>query len=343
MTKCIFCKWQVEKIIDFWNFPYSCWVSEKYEDLKYDFQIGICKDCWLIQQINIPDPDILYSITSHEWVWKTWEWHYLASADFVLKNLNEKKKNLILEIWWWSWKIINNIVDKDFIKQIIVVDFKYRWRNNSKLLIENWLFEDVDLSKYNSKIALIYSSHVFEHISDFSRHLKKCYDLLSNNWKLIITLPNFNFWIENTFLNAFVQEHNIYPTEENMKDILLSNGFKIENIKYYWNHSVYISCSKSKNASWISNIYNLNIQKLINYKQNLENLLEDYSKKLVNKKYYIWWAHIFSQILLFSKKLNLKNCLWIFDNSIFKQWKCLYWTNFKVFSPDKIANFRGGE
>lgn len=337
-NKCLICKNNIESIIDFWNFPYSCWtiyIPEKNK--KYNFNIWLCKKCWLIQQYNIPDPNILYSITSHEWVWLTWENHYKESAEYIINKLSWNN-NVVLEIWWWSWKIIDKIYESDKIDSIIVTDFKYRWNLNHKLTVIDWLFEEIDLWTFNWKVDLIYSSHVFEHISNFKEHLEKCNTLLKNDWELIIFLPNFKLWIENNFLNAFVQEHNIYPTIENIKQILENNWLNINDIYYYWNHSIYISAKKSliRKNTCENNLYENNLKLLKEYKNYLNLLSKEYIKNIWEKSFYIFWAHIFSQILLFNSWLNINKCKWIFDNASFKQNKFLYWTDIKVYNPIKI-------
>jgi hypothetical protein len=58
-------------------------------------------------------------------------------------------------------------------------------------------------------------------------------------------------------------------------------------------------------------------------------------------KIYLFWAHIFSQYLLWFW-LNIDKIVWILDNSDLKNWKRLYWTPFFVNKPEIIKKSRGG-
>lgn len=328
----------LELKIDFWNFPYSCGASAEFSELRYPFQIGICKNCGLIQQMVIPDPNILYSITSHEGVWAIWEWHYDHASDFILRHLPNSSNNSVLEIWGWSWKIIDKLACSDKIKDLCVVDFKYRGNEYWILDIRNGLFEDVELSDLNWKVQLIYSSHVFEHITDFWAHLRKCAELLSNNGRVLILLPNFEFWIKNNFLNAFVQEHNIYPTVRDISVILAKYGFKVEEVEEYSNHSVYLSAVLADTPTVeVSDSISQNERMLKDFYDNLLSIYDRAWNALSGTDYYLFGAHIFSQLLLFSGRLNMDRCLWIFDNAKFKQGKMLYWTRISVLDPVTIS------
>jgi hypothetical protein len=74
-----------------------------------------------------------------------------------------------------------------------------------------------------------------------------------------------------------------------------------------------------------------------------ENLVKQFNEKMKNFawKIYLFWAHIFSQHLLFCW-LNTDKIIWILDNSDLKNWRRLYWTSFKVNKPDILRDVKGG-
>jgi len=56
-----------------------------------------------------------------------------------------------------------------------------------------------------------------------------------------------------------------------------------------------------------------------------------------DKKYYLFSAHIFSQLLLATNCFNIDNCIGILDNSKQKQGSRLYGTNLTVYDPAIIS------
>lgn len=337
------CKWCKNKLFDpiisFKDFPmYSSSVlkgtllDENGLCYKYNFEITYCECCGLIQQSVIPDMNIVYAFSKNEGVGKKWENHYNAYASFILKN--KRSNNKYLEIGGGNLKVAN-LLSNNGIKDISIVEIdkeasteKYKFYNN--------FFENID---FNKKYNCIYSSHVFEHISDFDKHIKKILDVLEDNGYYYISLPNFQYWIENFFLNAFIQDHIVYPTENNIIGYL-SNNFELISKDSFEDHSLFYCFKK------ISNEYNrkdvtISLENSKNtlhkYKNKLDSLDNFLDTKLKDvDQVYIFGSHIFAEILLSLPALHNKNVVGILDNSIIKQDKYLYYYNIYVSSPDII-------
>lgn len=124
--------------------------------------------------------------------------------------------------------------------------------------------------------------------------------MLADNGAIYIAVPDFETWIDGGFLNAFVQEHNIYPTLPDIKRLLESNGYDIESTDRYLNHSVYV---KARKRTALDKLQSPNIQaskeRLEKYEKMLETLIEGYVGELGDDEFRIFGAHIFAQILLF--------------------------------------------
>jgi len=161
---------------------------------------------------------------------------------------------------------------------------------------------------------------------------------LRRNGKIIISLPNFKYRVMN--IDAFSQEHTVYPTDEILTNFLIEQGFEIINKKFYLKHSTFYSIRpliKEKNVVLLDSFKQS--KKLISeYSKRLNRLCRFYKNNLQNKAYYIFSAHIFAQILLFYCGLPIKKCLGFLDNAEVKHSGYLYGTNLKCYPPSKIKN-----
>lgn len=183
------------------------------------------------------------------------------------------------------------------MKEIVINDYKYRGETGEKITVIEGGFEECE---FNGKFDVIFSSHVFEHIGNFANHFEHCTNLLADNGAIYIAVPDFETWIDGGYLNAFVQEHNIYPTLPDIKRLLESNGFDVEGTDRYSNHSVYVKARKrialDKSQSPNTDVPRERLEK---YEKMLETLIEGYVEKLGDEEFRIFGAHIFAQILLF--------------------------------------------
>lgn len=124
----------------------------------------------------------------------------------------------------------------------------------------------------NENFDLIVMSHVLEHMYDINRILIRLNELLSDNGKLIIQVPNFECWEARCFGRYWrgleLPRHLHHFTKDTLEQILRKNHFSAEKITYqylpmsfsqsiifYLNHFIYIKIPNS--GALVKTIYHL--------------------------------------------------------------------------------------
>ena len=235
--KCRFCGYSLDKnhCIDYGNMPMTPNAVEKNTLVKkdgmfyeYEMVVVLCTHCGLIQQLNSPDPNILYFRFKNEVVGKKWERHFDQFSKFVLQNY--KNNDLLLEVGAGDLQLTNILLGNG-INNITVAEKIIDEKNlNPKINFINAYLEDVS---FTEKFDIIYSSHVFEHIDNIRGHLKKVSSIMSDGGHYIFSLPDFQSWIKNFHLNSFSQEHTIYPFLDDIRDLLRDYGLEIKKIHQF--------------------------------------------------------------------------------------------------------------
>ena len=300
---------------------------------EYEFKIVNCDNCGLIQQYNAPDPNILYFRFKNEIVGEKWRRHFQELAKFILNNY--KKNFAVLEVGAGDLSLANTLRENGIVDLTVVE--KNIDKNNiqpSIAIILSYL-EDVDFPK---KFDIVYSSHVFEHVTNIQQHIEKISKILNPHGKFIFSLPNFKNWIESFNLNAFSQEHVIYPLVENIETILSKYRLRVNKIIEFEDHSIFIESEISDNGYQLKNNRDVTKRLLVNFENNLEKFGQFINKKITDAdRIYVFGGNSSSQILL-RKFLKNKNIVCILDNAKIKQDKHLYGFNYVVKRPDVIKN-----
>lgn len=307
----------------------------------YEFTIIICSKCGLIQQLNQPNPDILYFRFKNETTGKKWKQHFQEFSEFVFKNYCANQS--ILEIGAGDLQLTNMLIEKGMDSITVVeknIDVKHY---NPKILFIFSYLEEVNFVK---KFDIVYSSHVFEHISNISVHLQKISTILNVGGSFIFSLPNFEKWIENFYLNSFNQEHVIYPLAKNIEMMLNHYGFHIKNLSEFEQHSLFIEAEYTGQKIFEyqdESIYETNLALLNNFKdklQKFERFIND--KVIICKQIYVFGANSSTQLLL--KKLKHKqNIICILDNATIKENKFLYGFDYVVKKPEILQSINNPE
>ena len=305
--------------------------------------IAICKKCGLIQQFNSPDPSILYFIFKNEIVGDIWEKHYSEFSDFITYQKVEGVK--ILEVGGGDLSLAEKLLENG-IDKIEVIEKNIKTENFSeKINVFKGFLEDYNKS---SKFDLIYSSHVLEHIENVQKHIEKISTLLTNNGRLIFSLPNFEKWIKDFATNSFSQEHITYPTIENLSSILKSKGFKIDRIYEFRDHSIFIDAIFSNEQKDIekneqeNKIYEKNLKLVAKFFENFEKLGIYLRDSIGNSETYVFGANSGTQLLL-KKYLKNSKIIGILDNSSIKSGKLLYGFNYVVNKPEILTDIENVE
>jgi predicted SAM-dependent methyltransferase len=305
--------------------------------IEYDLTIIICKKCGLIQQLHSPDPDVLYFEFKNQHVGKLWDRHYQKFTDFILMEYSKDMN--VLEVGAGDLKLANILLNKNIIPQISVVEKNIIPQNlNQKIQFYEGFLEDIS---FNKKFDLIYSSHVFEHIDNIEKHFEKILSVINKNGKLIISFPDFQYWISNFYLNMFSQEHPIFPFIDNVKFLFSKFGFNITKMQIFENHSLFI-CAQLNNLKIDLNaktLYIKNQQIVQEYFDKFEKFDIFIKDQVKNKKIYVFGANSGTQILL-KKILNDFKINGILDNASIKQGKPLYGFEYIVQSPEILHDLK---
>jgi SAM-dependent methyltransferase len=338
---CLICKHKLNlPSISFTDFPMypssvppGALLKENGDSHTYHFAITHCPNCDLIQQKEIPDLKIVYAYEKNEGVGSKWERHYNVFSNFVFKNT--ELFNQCLEIGGGNSRVANKLLDRG-LKDITICDVNAQIDPQFKSL--SGFFENLTFKK---TYDVIYLSHVFEHISDYHKHFEKVDSLLKTGGKYIISLPNFELWIKEFYLNAFIQEHIAYPFKGDIISLLKDYGLSLSDEWIFEDHSLML-CFEKKMVESTHTKKGDNGLTLASYKESLQELevflkstLESFEGDL-----FIFGAHIFSQIVLSLDTFKNRNVSGILDNSTLKINKPLYHFDIPVFTPDHLKNIK---
>ena len=346
---CRYCDERLEKNFSYGSVPMTPNAVEEGVLLKngkpieYELAISVCKKCGLIQQFNSPDPSVLYFIFKNEIVGDIWEKHYFEFSDFIAYQKFDGVK--ILEVGGGDLSLAERLLKKG-IDKIEVIEKNIKTENFSEgINVFKGFLQDYNKS---SKFDLVYSSHVLEHIDNVQEHIEKISTLLTNNGRLIFSLPHFEKWIEDFATNSFSQEHVTYPTIENLSAILRSKGFIIDRVYQFRDHSIFMDAvftdeqNNSKKSEQENEIYEKNLKLVTKFFENFEKLGIYLKNSIGDSETYVFGANSGTQLLL-KKYLKNSKIIGILDNSSLKSGKLLYGFNYVVNKPEILTDIENIE
>ena len=243
-NECVICNNPLDVFFSLHNVPnkLTCVTEICTNNSTMDF--AQCSKCNTIQLKKMIPLNILYE-DSHNFVsvGKVWEKYFEMFINYFQNIINTQPNGTILEIGCPSGKVAQKV---DNYKKYIIVDPN---QNSDEKFSENIVFKQAifdDDFIINEQIDIIVHSHLFEHIYEPSKFVKKCYDILNDEGEMYFGVPNMENFIEGKstpFLGIFF-EHTIFLNEENISYLLTQNGFEIIRINYYEKHSVLYHCKK---------------------------------------------------------------------------------------------------
>lgn len=331
----------LEHLYTFKDFPVfmGCVETPRDEDILADMIWDICKDTGFIQLRKLLPLEILYLNQHNDGVGSIWQNLYTTFAQFLYKY---RPKN-VLEIGGAHDHIARNyrVLDSSVNWTIIEPNPEHIIDPRIKV-IRSWFDDKFTIDGHFDAVI---HSHVFEHTYDpiaFIEHISK---FMKKNDLHIFVFPTLLPMLKLKWTNCLNFEHTAFLTEEITEYILKKFGFTILDRQYYGDpHSVLYATKKTDvpvSVPMIENKYS-EYKKIftdyINHHLKMIKELNNLMKK--NKKpIYLFGAHIFSQTLIqFGLKTDL--IVAVLDNSLIKQGKRLYGTNFIIESP-KILKDKG--
>jgi len=342
-NNCIKCNTQIEIIHTQQNVPISLSTVENNKDFKYsNLKFGYCNKCNIIQLNELINLDILYEHGhNYQVVGNTWKQYFSKFIDILTPYIKHKN---ILEIGCPSGKIANNC---DHYNSWNIIDPNVKTFDNKKINSISNFFDEK--SRFDFNVDVIVHSHLFEHIYYPISFLKNCYDILEENGYMIFSIPNMEYIMKNNISLYFgvMFEHNIFYSVSNIIKILEQTNFKIIDILFFKNHSIFFKVQK---VNSITNKYiltnNLFCTDNLDLKEHfIKNIThyDDCIKKWINyltdnhKPIYIFGASYNTSLLLnkIGVRINIKGLL---DNCHQKQGHFFYGYNYLISSPKTLEN-----
>lgn len=329
-TNCIICKHPVNDFIQF-EMPVFMGTSDNIVKQTEHMAFQECVNCGNVQIKTQVDPTILYQNNHNIGVYgKMWEEHYQQLASFVAPVVENKNvfeisdpslKILKKSTGYKTWTIIEPNIDIQDIPANVFI-------------IRDFFSKDY---KTDKKYDVIIHSHFMEHVFDIHEFLDKCYDLLNEDGVMAFSIPNLHEWLKraNTPVNVLHFEHTYFYTHELVSVLLTNHGFTVDSTEYYKNHSIFYKCRKTVPISQpyskiqVANLFLNCHTKCLEHIEKINSICND------RPETYIFSGHVFSQYYIFN---GLAKITGILDNSVNKQGKYLFGTDYKIESPNRIVN-----
>lgn len=331
-TECVICGGELDHLFTLKMPPFMGVIPEtKLVDLN-NMIFTKCKNCDSVQLKELLPPEIVYQGNHNIGiVGKTWEGHYNELIEFIKPHITNKT---ILEISDPSAKLAKTL-SNDSDKWYIVEPNPDMDSFDNVTFITEFFDSDFEI---DDKVDIIINSHFFEHTYDPNQFLTDCFNLLDDGGSMIMSIPNLEFLLnDGVSPNGILHfEHTFYYDLNRLNTIFNRNGFKVEEINKYKNHSLFIHLVKDikmeVNEVIDTDISNKFINNLEYHKTQIEKINQLISDK---DNVYLYGSHVTSQFYLFNG-LNMFNIKGILDNSKAKQGQYLFGTDLMVFDPTNI-------
>lgn len=322
--KCIFCNNKLTFLMfeNDYKIPIACYGKELNDkkDICIPYNIYTCDNCKTSQTKYLGDLNLIYEI------------NHADSTGSLMKNLHKRFLDIISK---YQDKI-TNIVEIGSAKGILsdllieniktldkyyIIDPGYFGKINSKKIIINNFFENVNIEKYNEANTVIIS-HVFEHFYNPLDILEKI-KLNSNIQNFFLIWPDLQYYKNNKNYHVLNTEHIYYVDNDFIIKLMNNYNFKLIERQNYENHSVIFIFERSNNLPLIQ-LYNQDndiTQYIDKIKQDGIKIQQfiDINK---NKNICMWPCSVHTQYLL-TLNPNIK-LNFVLDNSPNKIGKYLY-------------------
>lgn len=330
-TKSVITGNDLEIIHKFKNFPvfFGCTDLPKENDLVADMFWGIDPKSGAIQLTKLVPLEILYKEQHMDGTGLTWKKYYEDFAKFI----QDQNPRNVLEIGGGVGLLAQNVTKTNPKIKWTVVEPNPIIKETKQIKVIAGFFDSS--IKVEDKIDTIILSQVLEHIYNPREFILNIANFLSINGKVIIAYPQITTWLDKKYTNALNFEHTIL-IDDFVEYLFIEQGFIIKKKEKYKDHSTFIVAEKR-----IKKKLNINIPNkydeykclFLNFISHHEELVRELNLKIKKSKepIYLFGAHIFATYLFsFGLSMNLSGIL---DNSLLKQNRRFYGTNFIVSSP----------
>lgn len=202
------------------NFRYKySWFDYNFNIKTITYNIIKCQDCGLEQIFPIPTRDEQITFypqnyySKHLTERKSSMKDKLISLESIIFSIFDRKcfklpdfcwngvKNF-LDIWCWDWKNINTMSKKWWNS------FGFEIWNKNDFKNGIYYAKSIVDVKFNEIYDVIWCNHVFEHVDNPVDFLQKVNQIMKNDWRFIINLPNVE-WISGYIFGKYAVERDI--------------------------------------------------------------------------------------------------------------------------------------
>lgn len=325
---------------------------------KYPLELYVCEDCWLLQILNVPEPNILFDEYHHFSGSSAGNVEHLKNVALMIKDIkqiNGVDKNKILEIGTNDGTLIQYLSMLDF--DVFGVEPAKNIKPQEKVKIFKGYF-NLEFSKKIKKefgiFDYVIGLNVFAHNAKFIDMFKGVKNVLSESGVLIIEVAYAPSTIGSGNFDTIYHEHVC-----SYSLISLENALKIAGLEIYDAYlintqggSLRVFCShpnnnKVKTKNYLNlrkkeNLLKLNsldyysqISKKINQKiKSIQKFLGEIQKS--DKKLLIVGSPARGVTIINVCDIDLSNFAVVVDSTPQKQGKVMPGTNIKISSWEKI-------
>jgi hypothetical protein len=334
---CVICNFELIKLLFDIDLNISCNPSMKdnnITDVIIPYNINICENCGIYQNKYLGDITIVYNKSHNNiLISEVWKNHYNNLYNFIENNKILLNYYKILEIGGG-----NNYLAELFIKKYknySILEPNVSNKNKEINYIEEWM------ETYNHKndYDIIILSHVLEHLYNPSELFK------FKSKYICISIPNMPKYVKNKFINVLNIEHTYHFEEIHIINLFLQNNYKLINIEYYLEHSIFMIFKYENNEISKNIIYENTIKDNINnnfyifFKEilKIKDNINELQNNNLNTEYAVFPCNHYIQYLI-TFGLNVTNIKYLYDNNIEKFNKILYGTNLICKNLDFFIN-----
>ena len=311
-------------------YPIQMWNTNKPidSDIYIDFTVVGCSNCGCIQLSNVVDPSLLYTSSYSTPLFSSiWKEHHAEFSKFIMNNTSQDK---FLEIGANAGQLYMNLCKNRDISYN-VLDFKRHNDLPLNISCTEGSCEEFDYTAYSSIIM----SHVFEHILDPHRLIKKMYN--SGVKEVFISIPDFHAILENQYINILTTQHIFYCAKEYIMYLFSLYGYRYEENITFKCHSEFFKFVKSNDCI-------VELPRLDYVIKNSTMMFKEYSyiiKSLViNQPTYICPGGMFGQMVYLLLDTQQKdNIIGFIDGDIMKNNTRLYGTDKLTYSPGILQQY----
>ena len=284
-----------------------------FDDLKYHY-CKICDHVFLIKSPNYKVIEELYK--------KFYSYPSAMSGDFLptrddaflnflnkyLSN-NKKKDCSFFEIGCYDGYILYQLKKQGF-KNVSGCDPS----EGAKIALSYGLDvknEFFNVKKIKNKYDFIIARHLVEHLDNPFKFLKSLENIIYKNTKIIIEVPNGEFYLKKGLVEVFSHQHIHLFNKFSMQSLVKETNFNIEKIKQE-GANIYFILSKKGNFNSVKKISLVN-KFLKNYHNNLKKI-QTILKSYKNKQIVFYGAGGFCCAAIHLYKINKKIIYRILDS-----------------------------